>query len=420
MALADAGEPSPAVEHIPVDLVWRKVDPSGRTAILEFLMTQTRGNYERIRTLQASYEVQQEQYLSPAFVKDGYGSRLPKDSSPDLINESKRTLTVVIDMESGAIFRQVDTNLFRLLTTDTRKPVIVPNVQLVDNRSIVTSADYKSFDPKRPPATHKVVANQPKGQNKRYASRVPAEKSRNREYGDLIDPRDFFCCSSNQKSWDEIQTTLSALKGDKGAEQQQIASMLEIDQADQEGRKWYRLRLPVSSKDGTLVIFTSIWSPSAGFNPVSQTVSIRNNTGEAITQTKSWKWKEMDGIFVPAVVHEVWHPKDTPHNVDTLNRTVTLKKCVLSAPLAPNQFDYTALGLKSGDLILDDIEQTIFIMDESGQPTRLAAYNEEYVPEVASAKRSNWRLVIGSIASVIAIALAGVILRRRWRGVSTT
>jgi len=341
-------------------------------------MTQTRGNYERIRTFQASYVVHNETYSSAKSVTAAYGSRLPKDSTPALIDHSEWTFKVAIDMESGKVFRQKDTTRFLQLTTNSREPVDIPFVRPADLRSIVTSEDYKYFAPKDPPATNKVVVNQPGGHNKRYARRVDVEKARNRDHGDLIDPRDFYRCSSHQMSWEEIQFNLSLLKGDKGAElQQKLANLLKVDQAEYEGGTWYRLRMMTNSG----ATYTSVWSPLAGFNPVSQTVSRGDKAREMITNSKSWKWKKIDGIFVPEEVHEVWHPKNIPENVDTLNRTITLKECMLNAPLAPNQFDYSALGLKPGDLVLDDIEQTAFIIDSDGQPTRLAAYNEEYVPK---------------------------------------
>ena len=82
-ATAKAGEPPPpVVAPIPNGLSWREVTPMERATILEFLMTQTRGNYERIRTFQATYGIVNENYMSAEQVKAGYGSRLPKGDAP--------------------------------------------------------------------------------------------------------------------------------------------------------------------------------------------------------------------------------------------------------------------------------------------------------------------------------------------------
>ena len=187
------------------------------------------------------------------------------------------------------------------------------------------------------------------GAKQTICSSRPAEGARKQEYGDLIDPRNFYRCSGVEKSWEQIQEELSELKGDKGAEIQQKASdQLKVDQADYEGGAWYRLRQTAEPRNGSELVSTSVWSPLAGFNPVSRTVSMKDNAGESITIATSWKWKTVDGIFVPEEFHHLSHPKSNPENADSLNQTLTLKECVLNAPLAPNQFDYSALGLKAG------------------------------------------------------------------------
>ena len=77
--------------------------------------------------------------------------------------------------------------------------------------------------------------------------------------------------------------------------------------------------------------------------------------------------------------------------------------------------------MKAGDLVLDDIDQTVFIIDDSGKPTRLCAYNEKYVPPVSSGpsgSKWNFRIIVGVVAGVIAVALASLILFRRRRKAS--
>lgn len=175
---------------------------------------------------------------------------------------------------------------------------------------------------------------------------------------------------------------------------------------------WYRLRIPLTFPDGAVTILTSVWSPLAGFNPVSVTFSKGERPGGAVTKSVSWEWKKVDDIFVPAVVREWWHP-DVPGDVDTYNRTVELQECVLNEPLDPKQFEYAALGLTQGDLVLDDVERTVLIM-EGGKPVRLAAYNEPYVSDSARrARRVRW-IVIANVA-VVAVAALIIVIRRRRR-----
>jgi hypothetical protein len=417
---ARAGEPPPSslTSPVPSSLSWAKVAPTEMGAILEFLTVQTKGNYERIHTFQATYEINNENYLSALTVKKLFGEKLPKGDVPALIEHWEATLKVAIDMNSGNIFRQNDSTRFVLLTTNSREPFVIPQYHLTDNYSIVTSEDYKYFLPKEEPADNVVTANQPEGHNKRHARRAPAEQAHKKDHGDLIDPRNFYRCSSAQKSWEETQLYQSTLKGEHGAEQQKLAERLEVDKADQGGDMWYRLRLPIPGPNGVKTTFTSVWSSLAGFNPVSKTLTVADKAGEATEGSTTWKWKNIDGVYVPEAVQYVTHPKGTPANVDALNQTITLKECVLNASLAPNQFDYSALGMKAGDLVFDDIDQTVFIIDGGGKPTRLCAYYEKYIPPPPGVPNWNYRLVIGGGAAIIAIALAGLILFRRRRKAS--
>lgn len=396
--------------QVPGDLDWRELKASANVGVLELLSAQTRTNYERINTWTATYAIHSEQYLSPAFVAD-FGKRLPAGSTAALTQEFEILFKVAIDMNSGSVYRESDTTKFRLLTTDARKPVHIPGVSPVDNRSIVTSEHYVYFAPKDPPATYSVLPDHPEAQNKRRARRVSTDEAQAKHHADLMDPRLFFRCSTLSMFWEELDMYVPSIQGKDGAEKQRLAGeRLRIDEAAHAGSTWYRIRVLITFPDGRVDTVTSIWSPEAGFNPVSLTFTAKGEDPPRVTKSLVWQWKSVDGIFVPAVVSEVWRPAELG-GLNSYKRTAVLKECSLNTPLHPDQFQYAALGLGSGDLIQDEIEQAMFVMGANGRPKRLAAFHQPYVPR-SSGRENAWFWLIAAGIGLVALVVAFAWYRR--------
>jgi hypothetical protein len=405
-----------AREDVPADLSWRVVPQSAKVAVLEFLSGQTRSNYEKIATWTGSYSVHQEEYLSPEFTKGLFeGQHKPTQA---LIAERDARFRFAIDIKSDSIFREFETTRFRLLTADAaRKPAVMPGFEPVDRRSVVTRDDYIYFSYKDPPATLAVVRDHPEAKNKRAARRSPVEKTQNQEHGDLVHPRLFFYCSRSVMSWEELDIYLSWLRGDKGAETKATAeNTLQVEEAVREGKSWYRIRLADSS-GGSITTWTSIWSPLAGFNPVSM-VSL-TSFGEKVADPSNrwsvaWRWKEVDGILVPAYVKEVTSQKEL-RNLNSYLRIVELKECSLNTPIPPDTFTIKALRLEAGDLLEDEVNQTVYLVNQNGKTMELAKYNEPYVPPQERGRLGAKGIVLIGNGALITLALGFLVFRRMRR-----
>jgi len=156
---------------------------------------------------------------------------------------------------------------------------------------------------------------------------------------------------------------------------------------------------------------TSVWSGPVGFNPVTLVFEEGEKPGGPVRRSTSWTWHLVDGVFLPAIVSEVQRDADAG-NIDTYKRISELKECSLNKPLDAGQFEYAALGLSDGDIVLDDLNRTVFVMNGQ-EPTKLAEYHERYVPPGTPSLPSGIRfwLVVGNIA-VVALMLAVFWIRR--------
>jgi hypothetical protein len=411
-ANGDPAAPGEAIRTTMPALSWTEVpiDDIGRS--LEFLSAQTKSNFERIKTWESTWDVHVEEYISPENVVAHYSGKLSAPSTQGLIRAYDVTMKRAIDVASRKIFRDNDTRELRHLSADTRDPVVVKQASVVDERSVVTPSEFLYFNSKYPPARYSVLPDHPDAHNKRAAHRVPAEQTANRDGSDLMDPQLFYRCSSAQMCWDQATMLADALRGGLGAEQQKLArDGLRVDKAVHEGQDWFRIRLTTPAAGAQpLRQFTSIWSPRAGYYPVSATVSRGAEPGGDIESEKTWEWKQVDDIYVPAYHSEIVRSPEL-NGLETYERVARMKDCTLNEPLDPDIFTVVGLGLPPGDLVIDEIEQAVFMHMGDGKLKELAPFHGSS-PRVLSRDYVWW--IIGLIPLLAAVIL--IIRRKRGRG----
>lgn len=402
------------IRSVPMNLSWTQVDQSRRPEILELLLTQTKGNFEKIRTWQGSYSFQVMQYLSPAFVADSFSNRLPTDQNIALRQELTFDLGFAIDVTGNRLFLKRTSQPIRYLQVSSDMEVVIPGTSLSNMNSVVTEEQYLYVYPDQK-ATYAVLPDHPEARRKRAAHKVPREQAEGNERGDVQDPRNFFRGMNDKFVWGNLDAFLSALRDPKGHPNKSAEGMV-IDQADDGGQFWYRLRNPLENADGSTTTLTSIWSPHAGYNLVQLTFSAKD-AAKPPARILELRWKPFNDIFIPSTVREVWRLEST--GVITFQRDATLKQCSVNDPIKPDQFDYRGLGLVDGDLVLDEIEEVVYKI-EQGEPVKLANFGEGYVPPIGERLAKNapsfrWLMIAATLA-IIAVLLV-LIWRRRTAGV---
>ena len=121
-----------------------------------------------------------------------------------------------------------------------------------------------------------------------------------------------------------------------------------------------------------------------------------------------------DNIHVPVKIRETLFNPD--NGKLTFQRELELKESVLNEPLAPNQFEYSGLGMKDGELILDHIENQGLILRD-GKPEKLADFNTAYV--APKQRSSSTRIILTTLNVIILVTLVVAFRMKRKRVVET-
>jgi hypothetical protein len=379
-------------------LKWTEVEKSKTAEILQMLADKTRVNYEKIQTWEGTYLVHSKEYLAKENVASAFGENFKnKNDIASLIRNMQCSMPFVIDIASESIYRSKEDSVFKWKVASSGKQIKIPNTSPVQDRSIVTPEHYLSFDPKIVWPGFSEIINDPEAQNKRTAFRdSPVETSR-QHYGDLMDPRNFFGFgNSSQKSWDIPQTDLQALKGEYGEEAKKLANeTITIFQSNGPGGVWYRL---FTLLDNSRTHLNIVWSPEAGYNTVSYDVINKGVVDEKPRSKISWRWKKIDGVYIPVWMKEFLYRRDTGEM--TLSREVELKDCRVNKPIDPAQFTYAGLGMKDGELVKDKINKAFYTIKD-GKPVKLGNFGKKYIPPEERTSLTRWLIIaVGALLFV--------------------
>ncbi len=359
----------------PQDLTWTDVAPAERLRVIEQLAAQSKGNYEKIHTWRGVYSCVLRDYLDDRFVAQNLAPEpKPQGKAEPLMQEFDSVLTFAVDIGKDSIYRDIETSRMRFLKLGTDEEVKVPNVGPADHRSIVTPEYYLVFLPKER-ATSAFLPDHPESQMKRRAERFSAREAQMRD-GGAADPRAFFKFDPGNSFWRGLELYARAFRGELGAEQKNIVEQrLKLGQTDGPGGRWYRQQMGFNNPRGPMLWITTLWSPQAGYNPVSMVTALDKPEGKLESRIE-WQWKVIDGIYVPSTIKESAYR--APVGGLSKEQETRLKECALNRPLGPHQFDERGLGLNDGDLVLNHLERVAYII-KGGEPVKLANFGDRSI-----------------------------------------
>ena len=405
IAAGQSDRASSGDDPVPKDLSWVDVAPAERVRVLDLLAAQAKGNYEKIKTWKVTYAYQMSNYLPDKVIADRFvGQFAPSEKVGALMQQTDYVIKFAIDISSGSVYRDKESSKMRFLRVGTDHAVQIPNVGPPDDRSVVTPGQYIRFNPRQTIPAPSNLPDHPEARNKRAAYVLPVDEGEHLEQGDRLDPRAFYSFDPANTFWSQLDLLSRALKGALDENQKHEAeTRLTISQADGPGgSRWYRYRMNHSTPDNKSILWaTQIWSSRAGFNPVHYLLAIGDAGGKPDMKIE-WQWKVIDGIYIPSMVKEsIYH---APDNGLSYERTSRLQECVLNQPLDSHQFDYQGLGMKDGDLLLNDVDRAVYKL-QGGEPVKLGNYGDRQARSSPSDVKvsAKWLLAIGNAVILICL-----------------
>jgi hypothetical protein len=191
----------------------------------------------------------------------------------------------------------------------------------------------------------------------------------------------------------------------EGADAKQILDdRVEICSFVEDGRTWYRINQDIGPLGKPTARAISVWNPNVAYNLSSYRIETIPEGKPVLTM--SWKWKQVDDVYVPAE-SQLRRYNPTADSL-TYSRDVVMEDCILNSPIDPEQFSYKGLGLKDGDVIYDRISKVINIY-RNGNCEKLANYNERFSPEPAPAATRTDRLVTFPMRRIMLLG-TGIVL----------
>jgi hypothetical protein len=383
----------PSAETAIPSLSWSEVDAAKGVAILDMMATQSRTNYEKIRTWLGTYTVQSVLLMRKEEIPG------KPDMPGGVFLSAEFDVDFVADMATSRIFRSTESHTFNWISRENGSRLDIPSKESYGERSLVTREHYVRFDPNNVISSLDVLPDHPDAQNKRIGY-VDVKELADRQNGqDLLDPRSFYGNSFGRMFWEYFEGYKSEVSSPEVTAR--------VFESDGPGGKWYRICRPYNDvKYGkTFAIF--IVSPESGFNPVRY-ISAVDIDGAKPQQERRLAWTKCDEIYVPQTAGMFIY-EDPGSDKVTYHRQAILKQCKLNEELASDQFEYRALGMKDGDVLVDNIKKVVYMIRD-GKAKDLGAFGDKY----ASVEKWTWGRKEVAIASMaLALLLLVLVCHRR-------
>jgi hypothetical protein len=168
---------------------------------------------------------------------------------------------------------------------------------------------------------------------------------------------------------------LDLISGKKGDEEKNKAISVFSLYKTNDTPPWFLAEIIIPQNSSTEMIFKTYWRPERIFLPVHHTVIQKRNDNTELTRGLTQiEWLEYNATFFPKKAYST-----TYYDTGKLSyrRYMTLNNLLVNEVLASDQFSFSALGLENGDLLLDEIQQTVFTI-QNDQPVYLAKFHEKY------------------------------------------
>ena len=365
-----------------------------KVSALEFLIAEMQSNFDKIKTWEASYKVQDHSLLTPQMMNDMYKVDRPSDS-PDVSRREQGTVEFALDAGENLLYTNIEmqSRYFAEVTGDF-KELSFPTMEagLFSHRAILSPSGYISFEPNEKfPGFIELPAMDDSPLPTAFRDAV--EKSEGLQQSGVVDPRLFFGINEQTFFWTDLQNTI-----DWG-----MLDSIKVYSDPREQGKRYVIKLGESSGGNNDVSFVGVYTfnENDSYNPSEFSFEKRHGRSIAVVKVWNWRYTEIDGIHIPEYIRCATHSDDDLYVKS--ERILELKECSLNKKIDPQKFTYAGLGLKNGERVVDRIEGVGMIMRD-GKPTVVAKFGDPVA--LVSRQTWSWPRIIGILVFVLAIGAA--------------
>ncbi|MDO5554284.1 MAG: hypothetical protein Q4G68_11030 [Planctomycetia bacterium] len=346
-------KPVPPTLETPPISCWKEVlDPIEKAEVFMFLYQAGSGNYAKIKFWDAVYNV----VLDSTYVKENATVHFLIDTTRDsLLSWRFQAINYIDHLETknlppGASFHSIYTpdrtyTLTGLAKSSGGSPVETPGYIMHDQRKVRVVS----------PST---ISTSPLNQQG--------------------DPRFFFTlanpCVANVY-WKEYPVIASCLRGEKTETlRETINAEYKIYDYIDDANVWYKIETWLPNRQRMLR--ATIFSGQSGFLPVRH-IEATNYTPPFLTEVLLEWQNQNEEVFIPKTysILSQFGKSLIKYNLD---------ESKINSPLPKNCFSWQGLGLENGDLILNDMEQQVYIVQKNGNLKILCQYGKEPLKDTKS------------------------------------
>lgn len=326
---------------LPAPDQWKEIqEVPARVEVLRFLAAQARGNYERIRTWQASYRFRHLGPVSQAVLQPPGGHNPPKPAGSAVVCERHFLVDFVVDQSRNAIYKDKRATKYEFRDARSGQPLKLPWLSVSTGRTILTPDEWLEFSPD----SLVTVPELGRQDVQPVAYRNPRETLP--RWDRHFDLRNLFADALRQPIWEYLEVDVRVFNGEQGEKMKSHwEKHCRLRQAQTGQGTWFQREMASELPSGELSIDRRIFSPMANHLPIEAVVLRGAPTAGSQLQVESrlsWRYKQVSGVYVPS-------------HFEDLNRVgmlgtgsqweweYDLLSCRVNKPVDPAQFTWAAL-----------------------------------------------------------------------------
>ncbi len=311
-----------------------------------------KANYEKINTWQGEFSIQEDNYYYGEQCRSfNIDANDPAARSDALRRNISILQEFAIDIKNNKLYCSKSMPKYKFKALDLDRDIVLER-RYTPMVSIVTSDAYLSFMPN---LNYGYGGKKVNGKwSGKKAFRLPVEKTKNEQWGDVRDPRKYFS-EGHKMIWEDLEVLRNHIANPSPDIPEGKVPRISIMT---EGTKTYIKTRFYRSEDCKgcnprleFVNINIILDSSVEYNLVHREALDTNNE---ILQTLDITYESIDGICVPKIVHYVtFRSSDRKKSFDS---KITFTKSILNVPIPEETFTCKNLGLEDGDMFEDKVE----------------------------------------------------------------